>query len=109
MSDVEIWHNPKCSKSRETLSLLKDNGVEPRVRLYLNDAPDRATLAKAAKLVGGAAKLLRDEEGAPPAGSSDDVILDALVKNPRLIQRPVVFANGKAAIGRPPEAVLKLL
>lgn len=109
-SDVEIWHNPKCSKSRETLALLKDNGVAPRVRLYLDDAPDRATLANAARLLGGAKHLLRaDEEGAPASNASDDVILDALAKNPRLIQRPVVFANGKAAMGRPPEAVLAIV
>jgi arsenate reductase (glutaredoxin) len=110
MSDVEIWHNPKCSKSRETLALLKEHNVTPRVRLYLEDAPDRATLAKTAKLLGGAKHLLRaDEDGAPPSNASDDVILDALAKNPRLIQRPVVFANGKAAMGRPPNAVLSIV
>jgi arsenate reductase len=109
VSDVEIWHNPHCSKSRETLALLEERGVTPRVRLYLEDPPDRATLARAASLLaGGAASLVRDEEGAPRS-ASDDAILDALVAAPRLIQRPVVFANGKAAIGRPPEAVLALL
>jgi arsenate reductase (glutaredoxin) len=107
--DVEIWHNPKCSKSRETLALLEEKGITPRVRLYLSDAPDRETLARAAKLVGGAANLLRDEEGAPSKDASDNVILDALANNPRFIQRPIVFAKGKAAIGRPPQNVLSLL
>jgi arsenate reductase len=111
MSDVvEIWHNPSCSKSRETLALLKDNGVTPRVRRYLDDAPDRETLARAAKLLGGARFLVRDkEDGAPASTASDDEILDALAKNPRLIERPIVFARGKAAMGRPPSAVLALL
>ncbi|OWU84242.1 arsenate reductase [Oceanicola sp. 22II-s10i] len=111
---VTIWHNPRCSKSRQTLALLQDRGIEPTVRLYLDDAPSAAELAQALDLLGLAPSgLIRKGEaefkelGLKEA--SEDAILAAMAAHPRLIERPVVFANGRAALGRPPEAVLDIL
>ena len=112
---VVIWHNPRCSKSRQTLAILEERGIAPEVRLYLEDAPSEAELRAALDLLGiGASDLVRRgeavfrEEGLSKA-SSDADILAAMVRVPKLIERPLVFANGKAAIGRPPEAVLEIL
>lgn len=115
VSDVEIWHNPRCSKSRETLKLLTDRGIDPAVRLYLDNSPDpkeiRAALAAAGLT---AAELIRRKEPAfKEAGlgpdSSEDELIAAMAAWPKLIERPLVFANGKARLGRPPEAVLEIL
>jgi arsenate reductase len=108
-----IWHNPRCSKSRQTLALLEDNGHRPTVRLYLKDAPTRAEIeAILIKLGMSASQLLRKGENAfkdlQLAAASDDQILDAMVENPVLIERPIVLHDGRAAIGRPPESVLAL-
>ena len=112
---VVIWHNPRCSKSRATLKLLEEQGVAPEVRLYLEDAPSEAELREVLSLLGiGAGDLARRgeaafrEEGLSKA-SSDADILAAMVRVPKLIERPIVLAQGKAAIGRPPEAVLEIL
>ena len=112
---VVIWHNPRCSKSRATLKLLEDRGISPEVRLYLEDAPSEAELREVLSLLEiGAGDLVRRgeaafrEEGLSKA-SSDADILAAMVHVPKLIERPIVFAQGKAAIGRPPEAVLEIL
>ena len=112
---VVIWHNPRCSKSRATLKLLEEQGVAPEVRLYLEDAPSEAELREVLSLLEiGAGDLVRRgeaafrEEGLSKA-SSDADILAAMVRVPKLIERPIVFAHGKAAIGRPPEAVLEIL
>lgn len=102
-----IWHNPRCSKSRETLALIA--GYAPEIRLYLQDPPSLAELRAAAELLGSARALLRArEDGAPSATASDDEVLTALAANPKLIERPLVLHRGRAALGRPPEAVLKL-
>lgn len=115
MSDPVIWHNPRCSKSRETLKLLEDKGYTPEVRLYLDNPPDPEELERTATELGvGPVGMMRAGEArfkelelhsaAPP-----DVLFAAMAANPILIERPIVFANGKAAIGRPPESVLKIL
>lgn len=102
-----IWHNPRCSKSRETLALIA--GYAPEIRLYLQDPPSLAELRAVAELLGSAHALLRArEDGAPSATASDDEVLTALAANPKLIERPLVLHQGRAALGRPPEAVLKL-
>ena len=112
---VTIWHNPRCSKSRETLALLQSRGIAPDIRLYQTDAPSLADLETALALLGLPARALArtgDEAFRAlglPADASDAAILKALAQNPSLIERPVVFANGKAALGRPPEAVLTIL
>jgi len=111
---LTIWHNPRCSKSRETLALLEGRGLQPEVRLYLQDAPSRDELRKAlAKLGVPAAALVRWKEAEVPASltkaSPEEAILDALAAQPKLIERPVVFTEAAARIGRPPEAVLDIL
>ncbi len=112
---VVIWHNPRCSKSRATLALLEERGVSPEIRLYLEDAPSEVELRAALDVLGvSAGDLVRRGEAAfkdegLSKGSSDAEILAAMVRVPKLIERPVVFANGQAAVGRPPEAVLSIL
>ncbi|MDJ0614125.1 MAG: arsenate reductase (glutaredoxin) [Rhizobiaceae bacterium] len=115
MSDVTVWHNPRCSKSRQTLALLQENGHEPAVIEYLKDAPSKAEILQAlVKLEISAHDLMRRREKVYKElglskESSDKALVQAMHENPILIERPIVFANGKAAIGRPPEAVLKIL
>ncbi len=113
---VEIYHNPRCSKSRQTLQVLKDNGVEPEVVEYLKTPPDRATLEKILDMLGMQPRdLMRKKEQeykeqnlSDPALSRDQLI-DAMLAYPKLIERPIVIKNGKAAIGRPPEKVLEII
>jgi arsenate reductase len=118
MSDaVKIYHNPRCSKSRETLALLKENGVEPQVVLYLETPPDAATLRQLLQMLGmsSARELMRQKEDLyktlklADSKLTEDQLVQALVDNPKLIERPIVVANGKARIGRPPEQVLTIL
>ncbi len=116
MSDVLIYHNPRCSKSRQTLKLLEDNNIEPEVRLYLENPPSAAELNKLLKALDLSARdLLRKGEaeykelGLADASLSDAKLVAAMVEHPRLIERPVVVRAGKAVLGRPPENVLTLL
>ena len=115
MSLVTIWHNPRCSKSRETLNLLEARGVAPEVRLYLKDAPSAAEIRTALDLLGlSAAALMRKREPVfKDLGLSlddpEDTLVAAMAAHPILIERPIVFVDGDAALGRPPEAVLALL
>ena len=112
---VTIWHNPRCSKSRETLALIEAQGIQPEVRLYIDAPPSLAELVEAlAHLNLPARRLARASEAAfralnLPADADDMSILAALATNPSLIERPLVLANGKAALGRPPESVLAIL
>ena len=118
---ITIWHNPHCGKSRQTLELLRTNGVEPAIREYLREPPSKAEVEKLIDLVGGEPQaLIRDGEtefkalGKKKADLSKADIANAITAHPVLLQRPVVVATkaggGKrAAIGRPPEAVLALL
>lgn len=113
---VQILHNPRCSKSRTTLQLLKDNGVEPEVILYLDTPPDAGLLTSIlSKLNLRPRELMRKGQteykdmGLNNEQMSDEDLIAAMLKAPILIERPIVLANGKACIGRPPEAVLKIL
>lgn len=113
---VQILHNPRCSKSRTTLQLLKDNGVEPEVILYLDTPPDAAQLAAILnKLNMQPRDLMRKGQNEYKAMGLDNThlsegeLIAAMLEAPILIERPIVLANGKACIGRPPEAVLKIL
>ena len=113
---VQILHNPRCSKSRTTLQLLKDNGVEPEVILYLDTPPDANQLTSIlSQLNMQPRELMRKGQqeykgmGLDNAQLSDEELITAMIKAPILIERPIVLANGKARIGRPPEAVLKIL
>ena len=114
---VKIYHNPRCSKSRDTLSLLKSNGVEPEVVLYLDTPPDAQTLRQLLRMLGmgSARELMRQKEDLYKSLDLDDSrlteaeLIQAMVQNPKLIERPIVVANGHARIGRPPEDVLEIL
>ena len=113
---VTILHNPRCSKSRQTLQLLKDKGIEPDIVEYLKTPPDEAELGRILDLLGLAPRdLMRSKERIYKELCLDDPALDradlitAMVENPILIERPVVLADGKAALGRPPENVLNIL
>jgi arsenate reductase len=107
---LTIWHNPRCTKSRETLALLQARGLQPEIRLYLQDPPDRTELEAALALLGQPASALLRRKGSGLAKDADSgQILDALLRNPALIERPLVLTDSAAAIGRPPEAVLAIL
>ncbi len=112
---VTIYHNPRCSKSRQTLQLLRDKGIEPTIVEYLKDPPDADTLVSLLSMLKLSARgLMRTKEAAyKDLGLStitvEEDLVAAMVKNPVLIERPIVTANGKAALGRPPEAVLDIL
>ncbi len=111
-----IWHNPRCSKSRQTLALLVDREIEPNVVLYLETPPDAKELDNVlTKLGQNPRDLMRKGEEAYKTLGLDnqnltrDQLIDAMVANPVLIERPVVINGDKAAVGRPPEDVLKIL
>lgn len=113
---ITIWHNPRCGKSRQTLELLRKKGVEPTIREYLKQPPSKAEVEKLIDMVGGnAGDLLRDGEPEfkalkkKKADLAKADIAKAIAAHPILLQRPVVVAGKRAAIGRPPEAVLPLL
>src|SRR5690606_11605475 len=111
-----IYHNPRCSKSRETLQLLEAQGIKPDVVLYLETPPDAPTLKTLLKKLGlKPRELMRQKEaeykdmGLQDESLSDDQLIDAMVKCPKLIERPIVVHGKKAALGRPPENVLEIL
>ena len=118
MSDtVKLYHNPRCSKSRDTLSLLKANGIDPEVVLYLETPPDAATLRQLLKMLGmaSARDLMRQKEDlyksldlANPQ-LSEEALIQAMIDNPKLIERPIVVSHGEALIGLPPEQVLEIV
>ncbi len=114
MRDVVIWHNPRCTKSRQALALLKEQGITPEERRYLEDVPDGDEIRAALKALDVAPiDMMRKGEArfkelGLSANSDDETLITAMAANPRLIERPIVFAGGKARIGRPPENVLEL-
>jgi len=116
MSDVTIWHNPKCSKSRKTLELLRERGVEPAIVLYRDEPPSARELDRVlTALEREPRELMRTKEavyaelGLGDPALSRQQLIDAMVANPILIERPVVLRGERAAVGRPPEDVLALL
>lgn len=113
---VRIYHNSRCSKSRGTLELLQQRGIEPEVVYYLETPPSVDELKSLLRMLGMTPReLLRTDEpeytdlGLADPTIGDQAILQAMVAHPKLIERPIVVVDGKAAIGRPPEAVLALL
>jgi len=112
---VTIYHNPRCTKSRETLALLREHGVEPRIVEYLKTPPSAAELKRLSTLLGVTPRELvrRKETEYKKAGLNDDStdaqILRAMAECPILIERPIVVAGDKAALGRPPQNVLKII
>lgn len=113
---VEIYHNPRCSKSRQTLALLEEKGIKPRVVKYLETPPDATTLKRILKMLRLEPRdLMRKKEmeyrelGLDNPGLGRDELIKAMVENPILIERPIVIRDDKtAALGRPPEQVLEL-
>lgn len=113
---VDIYHNPRCSKSRATLELLESRGIDVSVIEYLKEPPDDIELRQLLDLLGiSARELLRKGEEpykqldlADPSKTEDEII-EAILKFPILMERPIVVTNGKARLGRPPEAVLEIL
>ncbi len=112
---VTIWHNPRCSKSRQTLALLEDRGITPTIRLYLEDAPTADEIRDVLAMLGRAPReLMRTGEADYKAQglkdvSDDTALIAAMAATPKLIERPVVITGDKAALGRPPESVLDIL
>ena len=116
MTELTLYHNLRCSKSRGALELLEARGLTPEVVRYLETPPDAATLkALLGKLGIGARQLLRSGEdeyktlGLADPALSDDQLIDAMARHPKLIERPILVAGDKAVIGRPPEKVLEIL
>ena len=109
-----IWHNPRCSKSRQTLALLEENGVQTKIRIYLKEPPTEAELREVlAKLGVTAGQIVRTGEKMfkelELKNADDDTLITAMVVDPILIERPIVIKGDKAVVGRPPENVLSLL
>ena len=114
---VVIYHNPRCSKSRQTLELLIEQGIEPQVIKYLEDTPNVATLKTLFKQLGlsNVRDMMRTKEDIYQSldlanqNLSDDELFTAMAENPKLIERPIVVSNGQARHGRPPEQVLDII
>ena len=112
---VTLYHNPRCSKSRETLALLEAQGVEPEIVRYLETPPDRETLQILLQKLGlsSARQLMRTKDELYKTlqleNASESELLDALASHPALLERPVVVNGDRARVGRPPEAVLAIL
>jgi arsenate reductase len=111
---ITIYHNPRCGKSRDTLALLEKRGITPRIVEYLKTPPDTKTLKRLLEQLGLKPRQLLRKKEAAEAGLddpelSDDALIAGMVKHPIAIERPIVVNGDKAALGRPPEAVLKIL
>jgi arsenate reductase (glutaredoxin) len=116
MSEFTIYHNPRCSKSRQTLALLEENEIVAEVVEYLENTPSEAELKSLVKKLGiGARQLLRKGEDAYKQNNlkdeslSDEQLIAAMHKFPKLIERPIVVKGDRAVLGRPPENVLELI
>jgi len=113
---IKIYHNPRCSKSRQTLQLLQEHGVDPDIIEYLKTPPTAAELKDILQKLGlEPRELMRKGEAEYKASGMDntaldnDALINGMVATPKLIERPIVLANGKAIIGRPPENVLTII
>jgi arsenate reductase len=111
-----IYHNPRCSKSRQTLELLRANNIEPKVVLYLDTPPSKQELMSLLTLLGKSPReLLRKSEeefkslGLNKPSLSDETLTEAMISHPKLIERPIVVSGKRAVLGRPPENVLELI
>ncbi len=116
MTAVTIYHNPRCSKSRQTLQILEEQGLTPEIVLYLENTPNTQTLSAIITKLGITPReLLRKGEEAYKVNNLKDTsltdaqLVDAMITHPKLIERPIVLANNQARIGRPPESVLEIL
>ncbi|MBX3477845.1 MAG: arsenate reductase family protein [Brevundimonas sp.] len=111
LAEIVLYHNPRCSTSRQALELLRERGVEPRVVEYLKTGWDRATLERLARGAGGATALLRAKEpgAADLKGATDAALIAAMMADPILVERPVAESDRGVRVGRPPERVLEIL
>lgn len=115
MANVTIWHNPRCGKSRDGVKLLEEKGVEAEVVKYLETPPTKEELQQVLKMLGiSARELMRTKEAIYKEldlkNENDEAkLIEAMVQNPKLIERPVVIKDGKAAIGRPLENIEAIL
>ncbi|WP_018864838.1 arsenate reductase (glutaredoxin) [Thioalkalivibrio sp. ARh3] len=117
MSDAPtLYHNPRCSKSRATLALLREQGVEPEIVEYLKTPPDAATLKSVIEKLGIRPRdLLRTGEaeyrelGLKDAEMDDEALIQTMIQHPKLIERPILVVGDQARLGRPPEQVLEIL
>jgi len=116
MDKITIWHNPRCSKSRDSFKLLEEKGLDVEVLKYLEVVPSKEELQNILKMLGmnSAQELMRTKEAVYKElnlkdESSEDKLLEAMIANPKLIERPIVIRDNKAVIGRPIEQVIALL
>jgi arsenate reductase len=115
MQNIQIWHNPRCSKSRNALTLLEEKGIEADVVKYLEQTPNKEQLKDVLKMLGISAKeLLRTGEEIYKElnlkeENDEEKIIDAMLSHPKLIERPIIIKNGKAVIARPIENLEELL
>ena len=112
---MKIYHNPRCSKSRQTLNLLKEQGIEPEIVLYLNTPPSKAELQtllqqlniKPSQLLRKREKIYKEQFKGKDI--SEEEWVEIMIAHPKLIERPIVVKDGKAVLGRPPENVLEFI
>ena len=115
MQNVTIWHNPRCSKSRNAATLLEEKGIDAEVVKYLDTPPTKEELTEVLKMLGITVRdLMRTKEAIYKElnlkeETDEDKLIEAMVQNPKLIERPIVIKEGKAAIGRPIENIIDLL
>ncbi len=114
--NIKIYHNPRCSKSRQTLELLNENSAQPEIIEYLKTPPTSDELNSILNMLGlEPRQLMRTKEAEYKENNLDDdslsreQLIEAMVKFPKLIERPIVIKDGKAAVGRPPEKILEIL
>ena len=116
MNTITIWHNPRCSKSRDSFKLLEEKGIEANVVKYLEDVPKKEELKTVLAMLGmnSARELMRTKEAVYVElnlkdETSEEKLIEAMVNNPKLIERPIIIKGNKAVIGRPIEKVIELL
>ncbi len=115
MAQITIWHNPKCSKSREALSIMDENGCEKEIIKYLETNPDKETITNLLKMLGITPReLMRTKEEIYKElklkdESDDEKLIQAMAQNPKLIERPVLIKDGRAIIGRPTSIIAEFL
>jgi len=111
---VTIYHNPRCSKSRQTMALLEERGIKPKIIEYVSAPPTVEQLKDILAMLGqGPRDIMRKKEakeaGLDDPALDDEALIRGMVENPIVMERPIVINDGKAAMGRPPESVLEIL
>jgi arsenate reductase (glutaredoxin) len=115
MKNITIWHNPRCSKSRQALALLDENGCEKEIIKYLEQTPNKSEIKKVLAMLGiSPRELMRTKEDIYKEldlknENNEEKLIEAMVENPKLIERPIIIKGNKAIIARPPEKALELL